>query len=63
MTKAEKRAAAIAQLDASLKGNNPEPPKEAIITLIGDLLDSFDRIATALEKIAASPAVSKAAAP
>lgn len=50
MGKAEKRAAAIENLKAAAKGDDCPPEALAALTLVGDMLDSLDRIAAALEK-------------
>lgn len=50
MTKAEKRAAAIAALKEETASTGAPPEVAAVLTLVGDMLDSLERIAVALEK-------------
>lgn len=56
----KQRAAALAAITAKLNRDDAEEDKAAsaaIVVLIGDGLNSLDRIATALEKMAAPPAL------
>lgn len=55
MTKAEKRAKAMAELERAVQADDAEAGARAALALFRDVLETLEQIAAALDKIAERP--------